>query len=292
MSDSTKIVFEAIGTSWQIDFFEDITEPKLIALKKKILAAAFKFDSVFSRFKPDSWVTQVYKNPGTFQLPPHAYQLLRLYRKLYDHTGGMFTPCIGQTLADAGYDAEYSLISKKLANPPKFSGVNFDNETLTTAEPVLLDFGAAGKGYLIDILTKLITKSGVVDFWVDGSGDIRNHSTKIIRIGLENPINTKQVIGVAKLEKYQSLCASAGNRRGWNDFHHIINPQSLTSPKNILGTWVVAKTCSLADALATAIFLVPPKKLLENFNFEYCLLTENFQLQNSANFPLEKFKFV
>ena len=109
-----------------------------------------------------------------------------------------------------------------------------------------------------------------------------------LQVGLENPDDFAQVIGVASIHN-QSICASAGNRRRWKQFHHIISPHTLASPKNIKATWVVAKTALLADALATCLFFVPAKTLLAKFTFSYATVYEDNTREVSKAFPAEIF---
>ena len=77
-----------------------------------------------------------------------------------------------------------------------------------------MDFGAAGKGYLIDLVAKVLQKHKLDYFCVDAGGDMFYHNigNEKLRVGLEHPDNPKQVIGVANIYN-QSICASAGNRR-------------------------------------------------------------------------------
>ena len=50
MSITASLNFNAIGTSWQIDFLENISALKLESLKLQILTKAEEFDKIFSRF--------------------------------------------------------------------------------------------------------------------------------------------------------------------------------------------------------------------------------------------------
>ncbi len=114
------------------------------------------------------------------------------------------------------------------------------------------------------------------------------NSKEFLSIGLEHPGNFEQVIGIAKIQN-ESIAASSGNRRAWDKFHHIINPKTLESPKNILATWVVAKKAIIADGLATCLFFVPKEKLEKYFDFESLVLFPDYTFEKSNNFPAELF---
>jgi len=259
-----KFEFEAIGTHWQIDAEK---------LPKTVPSRIAKFDKDYSRFRNDSLVTQIYNHSGKYTLPADAKPIIDLYEKLYQLTDGAMTPLIGQLISDAGYDAKYSLIPKKLTEPPSW------DEFVTGKKPALLDFGAAGKGYLIDLVGDILKNN----FVIDAGGDILHQGNGSLRVGLEHPANKNQVIGVATI-KNQSICGSAGNRRQWGKFHHILNPHTLKPQTSVLATWVVAKTAMLADGLATALFFVEPEKLLPHFAFDYLVLYPDYTIHRSAAF--------
>ena len=149
-----------------------------------------------------------------------------------------------------------------------------------------MDFGAAGKGYLVDSIGLILEKNKISSYCIDASGDIRYRQKDrlAIRVGLENPLNTKQVIGVVNLSN-QSICGSSGNRRTWGEYHHIINPLTLTSPTNILSTWVIADTAVISDALATALFFIKPEIFLKDFSFHYAILYKDYSIVSSWDFP-------
>jgi thiamine biosynthesis lipoprotein len=278
--------FEAIGTYWVIEY----EGAKNANLEADILKRIETFDKTYSRFRGDSLVTRMGRAAGTYKLPPDARGLLQVYRQLYDATNGAVTPLIGDVLSDAGYDATYSLTPKRLTPPPAWDDVlTIYGTSITLARPTLLDFGAAGKGYLVDIITTTIKKYGIKTFWVDAGGDIRHENAygNLLRVGLEHPDNPRQVIGAAELDN-RSLCGSAGNRRVWANYHHIIDPRTLTSPSVIKATWVVANTAILADGLATCLFFVAPEAL-DRFHFEYCIVHADNSLTYSPAFPATLF---
>lgn len=283
--------FEAIGTRWQIDIQDDLTQDAEVVLLNKIKERIATFDKDYSRFRDDSLVTEMSKKSGVFILPTDAEEMISVYKKIYDVTGGLVTPLIGQVLVDAGYDANYSLKSQQLTKPKLWNEVMiWEAPRLTLLEPALLDFGAGGKGYLVDIVSEILEKEGITSYCVDAGGDMRqkNGSGEKLKVALEHPVDKTMAIGVIEILN-QSLCGSAGNRRAWEDFHHIISPETLLSPKEILAVWVVADSTLVADILTTGLFFVSPQVLSEHFKFEYLVVYSDYSMNKSSGFNAEIF---
>lgn len=286
------ILFDAIGTKWQIDFELGNNKLKKENLLQEILTLTEDFDLTYSRFRSDSLVTKVSRKPGKYVFPKNASKLFNLYSTLHQATDGKITPLVGEALSDAGYDANYSFIPQdKIGAVPDWdSAISINKRILTARKLVLLDFGAIGKGYLVDLLAEFLVSKKIENFCIDASGDIiHRHPKKAIKIGLENPTNPKEVIGVAEISNL-SLCASAINRRKWQNFHHIIDPKTGEPPQNILATWVTATNTALADGLATGLFLVPAKQLKKYFQFEYVIINQDMSFEKSHDFPGELFR--
>jgi thiamine biosynthesis lipoprotein len=283
--------FEAIGTQWSIATEDELSAQKEQALKKEIADRIELFDKTYSRFRQDSLISKAAQNSGNLTFPADAKQLFALYKSLYQITEGSFTPLVGDVLSDAGYDAKYSLTPRKLRKTKKWEDVfTFQHPMLEMKKTAILDFGAAGKGYLVDIIGGILAKHGINNFCVDGSGDIlyRSESDKPLRIGLEHPEDQTKAVGVATLTG-GSICGSAGNRRKWGEFTHIIDPHTLRSPKTILAIWVVAETAILADALATCLSFTSAAVLQNYYQFEYAMVKEDHSVEKSRDFPGEFF---
>jgi thiamine biosynthesis lipoprotein len=286
-----RLTFEAIGTRWTVDIFSAMSAATAKAVQQEVLERIDVFDRNYSRFRADSLVTEMSRKPGSYTLPGDAKPLMDLYFKLYQVSGGTVTPLIGRTLEQAGYDAHYSLKPGRLTTPPQWEEVmDYDFPYLTLHRPALLDFGAAGKGYLVDIVSRLLHGWGVSSYCINAGGDIlyQTSSDELLDIGLEHPGDPELAIGVAHLHN-QSLCGSAGNRRAWGEFHHIMSPRTLRSPGHLAAAWVAAENALLADGLATAVFFVNPKILQQHFNFEYALVRADFSLTHSPGFPADFF---
>lgn len=280
--------FKAIGTVWNIEIKN--TDNSVFAyIRTKIL----EFESIYSRFKHDSFIQHIAHTKGTHTLPDDAAPMFDIYRALYTLTNGKMTPLIGGALVDTGYDALYSLNPKEHIQPvPKWDDVMeyISPKKLITYSPIQLDLGAIGKGYCIDIISKLLLAHNILDFTVEAGGDMYHHTSMNtnITVALEDPQDPKQAVGTVKIQN-QSICGSSGNRRAWRGYTHILDPDTISSPKHILGLWVVADSAMTADALATALFFTEPEKLRQQFNFEYLIMYIDRTVTYSESFPVELF---
>ncbi len=285
-----KIEFSATGTIWLIDIEDDLSEPALSKLSSEVVQIVSDFENRYSRFRDGSVTLQIGK-PGTYLLPDDAKELFGFYFRLNEVTEGKFTPLVGAALVKSGYDKDYSFTPKgKLEEIPSLrTAIEFDFPKLMSKQEVMFDFGAAGKGYIIDIVGRYLSEK-LNTFSVDAGGDLLLHSgrKKVFRVGLENPNDKEQVVGVAEICN-QSICGSSSNRRRWDKFHHIFDAKTLHNPEDILSSWVISDTTMVADGLATALFFTPPEKLLEYFDFEYLVLNSDFSVRFSQNFPAELF---
>ena len=273
--DSKELVFEATGTWWRIAF--DSTD-HLEGVQTHISKVVSEFELAFSRFNSKSAIQRLANGEKTVQVS--GSNLLDFYEKLSAATDGLVTPAVGQQLVDAGYDPEYSLEAQEISDIPDWLDIVSWSETeITLTKPIQLDFGAAGKGALVDEVAEALSSTDWIS--INAGGDILCKGQQ--RIGLENPHDEKQVIGVVNIQD-KAICASAPNRRDWGEYHHIIDPERKVSPRDeIVATWVVADSAMVADGLATALFLATPEAL-SGFEFEYAILRSDNTLKQSAGF--------
>ena len=280
--------FAAIGTPWTID----TQEPLEASVKAEITDRIEAFDKTYSRFRDDSVVSSLATTPQTITLPDDAVDLFALYRKLYEATSGSLSPLVGDALTHLGYDKTYRLTSLPGPPPPILpfdEVISVEGSTLTTYRPVTIDIGAAGKGFLVDLVCDILVHHGVDSFTVDGSGDLAHRGDILERIGLEHPHNPDLAIGVAEIDN-RALAASAPQRRAWgHGLHHIIDALTGLPTTTVGATFVVADSAAIADGLATALFMCPPEKLGDQFSFEWVVVTSGGTIQVSPNFPGEVF---
>jgi len=283
--------FGAIGTAWQID----TQEPLDPDVRHAVLLRIEEFDRTWSRFRPDSVVSAAADKAGEWVLPHEAGSLLAFYGELHEATDGAVNPLIGRTLADLGYDAEYSLVaSGAVSVVPSWSSVAFSAPVLRTHEPVVIDVGAAGKGLLVDLVSAIIAEH-TDRFTVDASGDMFHGGAAPLRVALEHPLDPTRAVGVVEVGAGDALCASATNRRTWGEgLHHVVDARTGRPTSDVIATWVVARSCMRADGLATAHFFVEPGVadqgvLTDRFEHEFVRMHADGRVEWSPDLPGELF---
>ena len=281
-----KYAFEALGTPWVIETANEI--PALV--KSRIGARIELFDAQYSRFRNDSLVTAISKKAGTYAFTEDAVKLFDFYKDLYRRTDGKVTPLIGDVLARAGYDAKYSFTrtpQKELVALDE--AMEWNGSKVHTLQPITLDVGAAGKGYLVDIIAAILDGAGIDEYVIDASGDLRHTGASNNMVGLEHPLDPTKVIGSVQVQN-KSLCASASNRRAWGeDMHHIFDPDTMAPTREVIATWVIADEAMVADGLATALFFVDVAQLRDGYEFEYVRMFADGAIDYSPHFEGELF---
>ena len=217
--------------------------------------------------------------------------MFELYRRLYEATDAAVSPLVGRTLESMGYGRGYSLrpAADRAPVPRWEDSFSFVDGAVTALRPLVLDVGAAGKGYLVDIVGRLLTSAGVTDFVIDASGDLVHSGDVPIRVALEHPLDPTKAVGVVDLRN-ASLCASASNRRAWGDgLHHVIDATTGLPADRVIATWAMAATGLEADGLATALFLTEPERLAQTFDFDFVRMFATGRIERSTHLDGELF---
>lgn len=279
--------FDAIGTEWHIDASASLLPELRIAIAEVIDA----FDRTWSRFRPDSVVSAMAQQAGTWELD-HGDRLLGWYDQLARATAGAVNPLVGRALSDLGYDATYSLTPTGTPSTvPQWESITRSGSTITTKEPVVLDVGAAGKGLLVDLVAEVIAGAGIYEFTVDASGDVLHRGTSPIQVALEHPADPTRAIGVVELPPGSALCGSATNRRAWGDgLHHVLDARTGQPTRDVIAVWVLAEgSCMVADGLATAHFFADAESLADVYRHQVVRVHADGRVTWSADLPGEVF---
>ena len=270
------------------------------------------YERALSRFRQDAIPAQMARasHGGRFVFPDYCKGLFDVYDRLYSATGGALDPMVGEDLTRLGYGREptFRLQADAADNLGRIHGrptwgndLRRQGAVLMTTGPVSLDFGAVGKGYLVDLIADLL-EPRVEEYLIDAGGDMRMRMSHPIAIAMEDPCDLSAGVGRIELS-CGSLCASAPSRRHWTDrsedaaaaglaaLHHILDAIDGRPVGRVQASWVVAgendngHPTGLADGLSTALFLVPPDALAARFSFSCALMYADRRAVISDEFP-------
>lgn len=138
-------------------------------------------------------------------------------------------------------------------------------------EIVWLDLGGVAKGYAVDEAVRVLKDSGVGAGIVDAGGDLRTFGVKPgsspWRVGVQDPDESQELAGI--LEAGEISIATSGDYQRYFEvegvrYHHILDPATGRPARSGLkSVTVLAPDCALADALATAAFVMGPERGLD-----------------------------
>jgi thiamine biosynthesis lipoprotein len=227
-----------------------------------------------SRFDPSSELMQLTAHAGA-AVPVSAivYEAVRFALAVAEETGGAFDPTVGHQLEERGFNREHrsgaTIRTPIPPGPVSYRDVVLDpdRQTITLVRPLILDLGAVAKGLAIDMAVRELQP--LEDFAVDAGGDLymggRNPGGSPWLVGIRHPRRDRELIDTVRISDkavctsgdYERRSSAAGAGDAGND-HHIIAPRTGTPISNVASVTVVAPTAMLADALATAVFVLGP----------------------------------
>ena len=284
----TSTSFDAIGTRWRITAAEPL-EPALLDEVDRVVA---DYDRTWSRFRDDSGVARIARGE-TVDLGPTAPPLLALLEDLRVRTDGAMDALVAASLEHLGYGADGDLVAAAGYRPAPRARLVVDGTVVRTEPPALLDVGSAGKGQLVDLVADLLARHGHRDALVDASGDLRVSGVPL-RVALEHPFDPSAAIGVVEVAE-GAIAGSAVNRRDWSEqggrlLHHVLDARTGRPVETVAAAWALAGSAMLADALATALFLVPPEALTGAYDFRYVRMRTDGVASWSDDLPGEVFR--
>ena len=279
-------------------------------IRDRIGSFIHEYEGVLSRFRDDSIVGRMRTaaHGGTFDFPDWASGLFGLYDRLFAATDEAIDPCVGEDLIRLGYDESYLFAATPDAAEHAgaihgravwSADVERHGTTLITHSPVALDFGACGKGYLMDLLAGMLGDGAghpqPIQYVIDAGGDLLVHTDGPITIALEDPADPANAVGTVEISQ-GAFCASSPSRRHWSDaaghqLHHLLNAIDGLPVDDVAATWVAviphaaSLSTALADGLATALFTTSAAQLRAHFDFECAILNANRAAAQSPNFP-------
>ena len=311
ISSAQKLYSESsilMGSSFEITVVaedEDFAKESLAIAKKEII----RIENLISSWDQKSETSRINRNAGiaAVEVSKELFDLIFRAQQISKLSSGAFD------LTFAAIDKLWNFDGREseMPNPDTLKAsvfnigyqlIELDEESLTVFLPkkgMKIGFGAIGKGYAADRAKQLLVEWGVLGGIINASGDMNTWGTKpdgsSWTIGIVNPMNNKKVFSWFSLEHnavvtsgdYEKFTQINGRR-----YSHIIDPRTGIPSQGIVSCTVFAGKAELADAIATAIFVMGVESglfLIDQLpNIEAILIDDSGIIHRSKNIEIEE----
>jgi thiamine biosynthesis lipoprotein len=169
-----------------------------------------------------------------------------------------------------------------------------DGKLVKDQENIQIGLGAIAKGYVVGEAIKVLKDSGITSAIVVAGGDVyalgKNRSG-FWKVGIKNP-RGDEPLGYLEVEDRAVMGSGDYERSFIKDnkrYHHIFDPRTGYPALRCQGTFVIYPDPILADAWATALFVMGPEagsKIIEQMpDMESLVVTANGDIITSEGFP-------
>lgn len=251
-------------------------------LETAIAARLEAVNHSLSMFNPQSVISRINRNED-MTADSLVAEVFTVALRVYRLSGGAFDITVAPLVNRWGFgtSARDSMAVSQCEIDSLLRLVGMDKVSLTngsivkTDRRICLDASAIAKGYACDRVARLLDSCGCINYIVDIGGEVVakgvNDKGGKWRIGITKPtdgagMNEQELQEV--IETNDMAMATSGNYRrfyyaGGEKRSHTIDPRTGRPVQhNLLSATVVAPTCMLADALATACMVLGEEEAL------------------------------
>jgi len=250
-----------------------------------------EIERLCNRFDSQSELRRIAAHPGV-AVPVNEilYAAVEFALAVAEGTGGAFDPTVGHLMETRGFNRDYrtglasnTALASEGAVSYRDVQLDPDAKTITLRRPLVLDLGAIAKGLAIDLAARELEP--LEHYAIDAGGDLylagRNPAGEPWTVGIRHPRRDREVIASVRVSDV-AICTSGDYERqdiGNVAGHHIIDPRHGTTADVVVSATVIAPSAMLADALATAAFVLGGDegiRLLERHGVDGLLVSPTF----------------
>lgn len=273
-----------------VDIVVYAREENAVKLVQKAYSRIDEIEQVAHVKGKDSPLARLREGEGVL-LDGDAAHIMRTAMDVAVATSGAFDPTLGQLVELWGFSSDNPRIPEagEIQSALQWTGFRRVPETGCCPEgpKVWMDLGGVAKGYAVDEAVRILKEGGIVAGIVNAGGDLRSFGLKpgkhLWKIGVQHPDDPQELAGV--LDVKEVSVATSGDYQRYFDkdgvrYHHILDSSTgYPARSGIRSATVITSDCALADALATAAFVMGPEKgleMLENWeNVEGILISND-----------------
>jgi thiamine biosynthesis lipoprotein len=212
--------------------------------------------------------------PALFDLLESCVELSRLTQGAFDITAGPLVKLWGLSRRQGAVPSADDLARTMATVGGDKLLLDRRNRTVRFAVPGMeLNLGSIGKGYALDRCGERLRAAGVTDFLCHGgrssilvgeTGEADNPSGW--RIGVDDPLRPGRRLAELRVRNRAVGTSAATNQSFFHEgrrYGHILDPRTGQPVEGVLQTTVLAPTAAMADALATACYVLGPRAASE-----------------------------
>lgn len=223
--------------------------------------------------------------------------VLNLARRIAELSEGAFDPALGALKQLWGVETETPRVPSRdeIRHALRGTGptaLQFEGRRVTKSDPLVqVDLGGIAKGYALDRAVEVLRQAGIRHASVNGGGDLRllgNRGERPWRIGIQHPRRSGELLATLELADVAVVTSGDYERFFEQDgvrYHHLFDPRTGLPARGCQSVTVVAGEAMLADALATAAFVLGPVRgmaLLQQQQVEGIIVTADGELLVTA----------
>ena len=266
---------ETMGTRYTALFYAE-AGLDTDAINRALAQAVGRVDQQMSTWKADSDLNRLNAAPEQVWLPvpEELATVLAAALRVGQQSGGAFDIAVGDLVEAWGFGPGASSVTEQpldtLAPRSALSAnaaltVDTQRHQVRKRAPLQLNLNAIAKGFGVDELARCLDGFGLTDYLVGIDGEMRARGSKPDAqpwvVAIEKPCRgVREVMGV--MELCDAAIATSGDYRHWIDvkgrhYAHTMNPATGAPLCNsVAAVTVVAASCMLADAWATALMVL------------------------------------
>jgi thiamine biosynthesis lipoprotein len=251
-----------------------------------------RIETLMSPWIDSSDVTRMNRSAGKegVKVSPETLKVIRKANEISKLSEGGFDITVGP-LTELWRKAREKKIPPLIEEVKgRLALVNFKNIRIDQKEKVFLktkgmavDLGGIAKGYAVDKAFDLLKSLGYKDLIVNAGGDLKVGGLKNNQpwsIGIQHPRESQKIL--ARLSVSDTAVATSGDYEKFfihqgKRYHHIFNPKDGFPTEGCQSVTILCKEGIMADALATAVFVLGPEKgygLCQKFEGVDCLIVD------------------
>ncbi|MGV8134659.1 MAG: FAD:protein FMN transferase [Mangrovibacterium sp.] len=273
------------------------------------VAEVSRIERLISEWDPDSETSEINRNAGIqpVQVDPELFGLIERSISISKLTDGAFDISYASMDKIWRFDGSMTEMPSEEAIKASVSRVGYQNIILDKThssvflklQGMKIGFGAIGKGYAADKAKALLIGKGVQAGIVNASGDMNTWGRQPCgdewKIAITNPLNKNKVFAVLPIR--EGAVVTSGNYEKYVTFNgkrytHIIDPKTGYPASGMISATVFAQKAELADALATALFVMGTETGINRINqlpgVECIIIDDNGKIFTSQNIQMNK----